>query len=249
MLAGKFFFFCHFGVEKKAEWSVFLAHLCKCTVGSYAPLPVCLSVTKIQTRKKLISQKVWKLVHSHQIRGGNYWKILSFLRKSTENIYLSSIIFACPRLCQICELVKIDKISAFPSEKCKFFLPVHHYFYLSRTGGQSVISIPALPILPLTCQSRVGSEHGSCSLARSNLYLHKPLDIALPESSRSLSLLPSLPPSPRLLPPFPHPPSFPSLPLTFQSRVGSEHGSCSLARSNLYLRKPLYLELTAPRES
>ncbi len=56
---------------------------------------------------------------------------------------MSTIIFACPKQCQIYGLVKIDKISAFPSEKCQKYLPVHHYFYLSRTGGQSVISIPA----------------------------------------------------------------------------------------------------------
>ncbi len=38
---------------------LFWAHLCLCTVGSYASLSVwCLSVSKIQTRKKLISQKV-----------------------------------------------------------------------------------------------------------------------------------------------------------------------------------------------
>ncbi len=35
------------------------------------------------------------------------------------------------------------KNSAFPSDKCLNFLPVHLYFYLSRTGGQSIISIPA----------------------------------------------------------------------------------------------------------
>ncbi len=34
------------------------------------------------------------------------------------------------------------KISAFPSDKCLNFLPVHLFFYLSRTGGQSIISIP-----------------------------------------------------------------------------------------------------------
>ncbi len=34
-------------------------------------------------------------------------------------------------------------ISAFPSDMCLNFLPVHLYFYLSRTGGQSIISIPA----------------------------------------------------------------------------------------------------------
>ena len=36
----------------------------------------------------------------------------------------------------------VSKMLAFPSEKCLKYLPVHHYFYLSRTGGQSVISIP-----------------------------------------------------------------------------------------------------------
>ena len=36
------------------------------------------------------------------------------------------------------------KISAFPSDKCLNFLPVHLYFYLSRTGGQSIISIPVM---------------------------------------------------------------------------------------------------------
>ncbi len=35
------------------------------------------------------------------------------------------------------------KISAVPSDKCLNFSPVHLYFYLSRTGGQSIISIPA----------------------------------------------------------------------------------------------------------
>ncbi len=39
------------------------------------------------------------------------------------------------------------KISAFPSDKCLYFLPVHLYFYLSRKGGQSIISIPAVMIL------------------------------------------------------------------------------------------------------
>ncbi len=34
------------------------------------------------------------------------------------------------------------KTSAFPSDKCVNFLPVHLYFYLSRTGEQSIISIP-----------------------------------------------------------------------------------------------------------
>ncbi len=34
------------------------------------------------------------------------------------------------------------KISAFPSGKCLNFLPVHLYFYLSWTGGQSIISTP-----------------------------------------------------------------------------------------------------------
>ena len=34
-------------------------------------------------------------------RDGNYGEILPFLRKSMEKIYLSTIIFACPRLCQI----------------------------------------------------------------------------------------------------------------------------------------------------
>ena len=46
------------------------------------------------------------------------------------------------------KLVKIGKILAFPSEKCLNYLPAHHYFYLSRTGGQSVISISEhLPVL------------------------------------------------------------------------------------------------------
>ena len=35
------------------------------------------------------------------------------------------------------------KILAFPSEKHLKLLPVHLYFYLSQTEGQSVISIPA----------------------------------------------------------------------------------------------------------
>ncbi len=34
------------------------------------------------------------------------------------------------------------KISAFPSENCLKLLPTRLHFYLSRTGGQSVISIP-----------------------------------------------------------------------------------------------------------
>ena len=38
----------------------------------------------------------------------------------------------------------ISKILAFPSEKCLKFLLVRFYFYLSQTGGQPVISIPAI---------------------------------------------------------------------------------------------------------
>ncbi len=57
-------------------------------------------------------------------------------------IPLSTILFACPGLCQIYGLVKIGKISAFPKKKCQKYLLVHHYFYLSWTGWQSVISIP-----------------------------------------------------------------------------------------------------------
>ncbi len=38
----------------------------------------------------------------------------------------------------------ISKIAGFPSEKCLKFLLVRLYFYLSRTGGQSVISMPVL---------------------------------------------------------------------------------------------------------
>ncbi len=42
-------------------WNYYWAHLCICTVGSYASLSVCLSVrywTKIQTRQKVTRQKV-----------------------------------------------------------------------------------------------------------------------------------------------------------------------------------------------
>ena len=42
------------------------------------------------------------------------------------------------------KLVKIGQILAFSSEKCQQFLPFHHYFHLSRTGGQPVISIAEL---------------------------------------------------------------------------------------------------------
>ncbi len=34
-------------------------------------------------------------------RDGNHGKILTFPRKSIKNIYLPTIILACPRLCQI----------------------------------------------------------------------------------------------------------------------------------------------------
>ncbi len=36
----------------------------------------------------------------------------------------------------------MSKFQPFPSDKCLNFLPVHLYFFLSRTGGQSIISIP-----------------------------------------------------------------------------------------------------------
>ncbi len=76
-------------------------------------------------------------------RDGNYRNILPFLRKNMGKICLSTIIFACPRLDQTYRLVKIGKIQNFPSEKCQKISPVHQNFYLSRTGRQSVISIPA----------------------------------------------------------------------------------------------------------
>ena len=65
------------------------------------------------------------MILSSYFRGGNYWKILSLLQKSTEKIYLSTIIFSCPRLCQICEQVKMDKISALLWNSAKiFYLPI-----------------------------------------------------------------------------------------------------------------------------
>ena len=50
------------------------------------------------------------------------------LIKSVEKIFLSTIICACPRLCQMYGIVKIAKILAFSPEKCLKQLLVHHYF-------------------------------------------------------------------------------------------------------------------------
>ena len=74
----------------------------------------------------------------------NYRKILQFPRKSIERLYLSKTIFACPRLCQIYGRLKIGNVRGFPSKKCRKYLHVHHNFYLSLAGGQSVISIPGI---------------------------------------------------------------------------------------------------------
>ncbi len=85
------------------------------------------------------------MVQSYSVvnQGWNFYrKILPFPWKSIERVYLSIIICACPRLCEMYGLVEIGNILAIPSQKCLKYLPVQNYFYLSRTGEQSVISIP-----------------------------------------------------------------------------------------------------------
>ncbi len=81
-------------------------------------------------------------------RGGNYKYFLHVLRTSAEKIYLS-------------EVLSIGKPD--------FFSHVRHKFYLSRTVGQSIISIPVCGVLSkdrLHCHKVLITQPGADSGGR-----------------------------------------------------------------------------------